>query len=165
MSALPSSAEAEAERDRLLGALVDAVPYHRFLGIRFERMGDEVTARLPFAEPLVGNPLLPAIHGGVTGAFLETTAIMQLAWNLLGEEIDKGGPVAEAVRAGRVPPIPRTIGITIDYLRSGRARDTYARAVVKKPGRRVINVHVEAWQDSRARPIAALRGNFLMPGG
>ena len=48
--------------------------------------------------------------------------------------------------------------------RSGRARDTFARASVQKAGRRVAHVHVEAWQDARTRPIAMLRGNFLMPG-
>ena len=30
----------------------------------------------------------------------------------------------------------------------------------KRIGRRVANVHVEAWQESRARPIAALHGHF-----
>ena len=61
--------------------------------------------------------------------------------------------------------MPKTIDITIDYLRSGRPRETFARARVQKAGRRVTHVHVEAWQDTRERPIAMLRGNFLMPGG
>ena len=42
--------------------------------------------------------------------------------------------------------------------------ETFTRAIVQKAGRRVANLHVEAWQDSRTRPIAMLRGNFLMPG-
>ena len=37
-----------------------------------------------------------------------------------------------------------------------------ARAEIKKVGRRIANVHVEAWQDQRASPIAALRGHFLV---
>ena len=164
MSAPADQAAAEAERTLMLLTLADSVPYHRFLGVTFERMGDEVTARLPFDEALIGNPLLPAIHGGVTGAFLEITAIMQLAWNAVWARMEAGGAQADAIRAGQFPAIPRTIDITIDYLRSGRPRDSYARAVIKKPGRRVLNVHVEAWQDSRDRPIATLRGNFLMPG-
>jgi acyl-coenzyme A thioesterase PaaI-like protein len=40
--------------------------------------------------------------------------------------------------------------------------DTFARARVVKVGRRIANVAVEAWQQSRAEPIAALRGHFLM---
>ena len=57
---------------------------------------------------------------------------------------------------------PKTIDVTIEYLRPGRAQTTYARADVRKVGRRIANVHVEAWQDQRASPVAALRGHFLL---
>ena len=57
---------------------------------------------------------------------------------------------------------PRTIDITIEYLRSGRPVTSYARAQIKRVGRRVANVHVEAWQEARARPIAALHGHFTL---
>ncbi|MEM0989519.1 MAG: PaaI family thioesterase [Pseudomonadota bacterium] len=153
----------EAKRDEALAALSGAVPYNQLIGVRFDRLGDELTARLPFQDTLVGNPFLPAIHGGVTGAFLEITAITQLAWDRAWAILERGGDEAEAVLRGQFPPIPKTIDITIDYLRSGRPRDTFARARVQKAGRRVAHVHVEAWQDARDRPIANLRGNFLMP--
>ncbi|MGF1501651.1 MAG: PaaI family thioesterase [Paracoccaceae bacterium] len=153
----------EAERDAILSALAEAVPYNRFLGVRFDRLGDEMTARLPFRDGLVGNPFLPALHGGATGAFLEITALMQLAWDQALGVLEEGGVDAEALAEGRFPPYPKTIDITVDYLRSGRARDTFARARVQKSGRRVAHLHVEAWQDERARPIAMLRGNFLIP--
>jgi len=153
----------EAGRDAALAALCDGVPYNRFLGVRFDRLGDELTARLPFSDRLVGNPFLPAIHGGVTGAFLEITALMQLAWDRALTLMEEGGSEAEAIAEGRFPPMPKTIDITVDYLRSGRPRETFARASVQKAGRRVAHLHVQAWQDERARPIAMLRGNFLMP--
>jgi acyl-coenzyme A thioesterase PaaI-like protein len=140
------------------------VPYNRLLGVRFDRLGDELTGRLPFRDGLIGNPVLPAIHGGVTGSFLEITALMQLAWDRVLGVMDAGGEAAERVAAGHFPAYPKTIDITIDYLRPGLPRETFARAIVQKAGRRVANLHVEAWQDSRARPIAMLRGNFLMPG-
>lgn len=159
----PSAAERQAERDRLLRALTEAVPYNRLLDVRFDRLGDELTGRLPFRDGLVGNTALPALHGGVTGSFLEITALMQLAWEQALAAIEEGGRDAARVAEGRYPPMPRTIDITVDYLRSGRPRDTFARATVQKAGRRVAHLHVEAWQDTRARPIAMLRGNFLMP--
>ncbi|MEO0427762.1 MAG: PaaI family thioesterase [Pseudomonadota bacterium] len=154
--------EREALRDAALAALTETVPYNRFLGVRFERLGDELTARLPFEKRLVGNPFLPAIHGGVTGSFLEITALIELAWERVLGEIDQGGEGLNAVRAGSFPPMPRTIDLTVDYLRSGRARDCYARARVLKAGRRVAHLQVEAWQEERARPFALLRGNFLL---
>lgn len=127
-----------------LDAFLQKVPYNRFLGMRVELAGDEMTAVLPFSQHLIGNPMLPALHGGVIGAFLELTALAQLS-------------LAEPTRR-----VPKTIDITIEYLRSGRAQDTYARAILRKVGRRVANVQVEAWQDSRSQPIAGLTGHFLL---
>jgi len=124
--------------------LLARIPYAQFLGMRIEVAGDEMTAILPFGQHIVGNPVLPAIHGGVLGAFMEMTALAQL---LLTE-----GQARQ----------PRVIDVSIEYLRSGRPLTTFARAEIKKVGRRIANVHVEAWQDRRAAPIAALRGHFLV---
>lgn len=160
----PPQDRREAARDAALSALCETVPYNGFLGVHFDRLGDELTARLPFKPALVGNPFLPAIHGGVTGAFLEITALMQLAWDSVLMAMEEGGTEADAIAEGRFPPMPKTIDVTVDYLRSGRPRETFARAHVQKAGRRVAHLHVQAWQEERARPIAMLRGNFLMPG-
>ena len=127
-----------------LDALLQRLPYARFLGVRLELHGDEMTGVLPFAEHLIGNPMLPALHGGVIGAFMEMTAIGQL---LVAENLMRQ---------------PRPVDVSIDYLRSGRPADTYARAAIKKVGRRIANVQVEAWQEARAAPIAALHGHFLL---
>ena len=122
-------------------------PYVRFLGMRAEAADDGVTGILPFSQPLIGNPILPALHGGVIGAFMEMTALAQLAFDQPARRM------------------PKTIDITIEYLRPGRPVDSYARAEVRKAGRRVANVHVEAWQEARRNPVAALRGHFLVSEG
>ena len=59
--------------------------------------------------------------------------------------------------------LPKTIDLTVDYLRSGLPRDAYARARVNRSGRRYASVHVEAWQDNRSRLFAQGTGHFLMP--
>jgi len=130
-----------------LERLIQSIPYVRFLGMTAELAGDEMTAILPFSPHLVGNINIPALHGGVLGAFLEMTALCQL-----GLRDPNGRPA-------------KTIDVTVEYLRPGRAQTLYARADVRKIGRRVANVHVEAWQDHRAAPVAALRGHFLLSGG
>lgn len=143
-------------RDAALKALVDGVPYIHFLGMQFDRRGDEVTAILPFREELIGNPMLPAIHGGVTAAFLEVTAIIELAWSTNWERIEEErqtGPLR----------MPKTIDFTVDYLRTGLPRDAYARARVNRSGRRYASVHVEAWQDHREKLFAQATGHFVMP--
>ncbi len=147
-------------RDAALRRLVEGVPYIAFLGVQFDRRGDELTALLPFRDALIGNPVLPALHGGATAAFLEIAAIVELAWTSLWEGME----------AGRIDPaapgplvLPKTIDFTVDYLRTGLPRDAYARARVNRSGRRYASVHVEAWQDNRARPFAQATGHFLMP--
>ena len=150
-------------RDAALAALVEGVPYIQFLGIRFDRRGDELTGVLTFDDKLIGNPFLPAIHGGVTAAFLEVTSVISLSWSYLWEDIESGRIDAQAMAAGNLPRLPKTIDFTVDYLRSGLPRDAYARATVSRSGRRYASVHVEAWQDHRARLYAQATGHFLMP--
>lgn len=127
-----------------LAALIAGIPYAHYLGIRATLHGDEMTAVLPYADALIGNPGVPALHGGVIGAFMEFTAVAQLSL------------VQGMARQ------PKPIGVTVEYLRSGRPRDAYARAEIKRLGRRIASVRVEAWQESRAAPIAALHGSFLL---
>jgi uncharacterized protein (TIGR00369 family) len=129
-------------------AILQTIPYARFLGVWAERAGDEITLVLPYADHLIGNPTLPAIHGGVLGALMEMAAIAQLSM----AQADANGPARR----------PRPIDITVEYLRSARPMDTFARAQLRRVGRRIANVHVEAWQDARAAPVAALHGHFKM---
>ena len=150
-------------RDAALAAMVARVPYAQYLGVAFERRGDELTVQLRYDEKLIGNPMVPALHGGAIGAFLEITAIMELAWAVIWEQMEGGGAAAAAIEAGQFPPMPKTIDFTVDYLRSGLPRDAYARARVNRMGRRYASVHVEAWQDNRLRLFAQATGHFLMP--
>ncbi|GGC71845.1 PaaI family thioesterase [Chelatococcus reniformis] len=120
------------------------MPYAQFLGVEVEKEGPTVTSILRFGPHLIGNPVLPALHGGAIGAFLETSAMVQVA-------AEMGG--------GRSP---KPIGLTINYLRSGRPVDTFARTTITKEGRRVAAIAVEAWQDDRQKPIASAYGHFLL---
>jgi acyl-coenzyme A thioesterase PaaI-like protein len=152
----------DAATPEILDRLAGNIPYIRFLGLRFERRGDEITALMPYKPDLIGNPLLPALHGGATGAFLEITAVMQVVSDTALRDM--------AAAEGDLPPdyaprIPKPVDITFDYLRSGKPMDTYARALVQRRGRRVANVRVEAWQEERAKLIATAHGHFLLDSG
>lgn len=150
-------------RDAALTALVSGVPYMQYLGVRFDRRGDELTAILPFDDKLIGNPMLPAIHGGVTAAFLEITAMVTLNWSYLWQDIESGALDPDSMARGALPRLPKTIDFTVDYLRSGLPRDAYGRARVTRSGRRYASVQAEAWQDNRDRPFAQANAHFLMP--
>ncbi|MCA9603002.1 MAG: PaaI family thioesterase [Myxococcales bacterium] len=124
--------------------LVARVPYARFLGLSLEANGDVLLAKMAYSDSLVGNPALPALHGGTLGALLESVAIFQVMW------------ASESV------VLPKTISITVDFLRSARPVDTFARGVITKRGRRVTNVRAEAWQDDATKPVAAAHCHFLV---
>ena len=151
MSASPSSRISESVRlvrqSREYAQLTDAIPYTRFLGIGIENLAGEVLCRMAYSPKLIGNSALPALHGGSLGALLESAAVFEL---LLHTDIEH---------------VPKTISITVDFLRSGKAQDTYAKAFITRQGRRVANVRVEAWQDERSRPIASANALFLLSPG
>jgi uncharacterized protein (TIGR00369 family) len=124
--------------------LLDGIPYARFLGLTTETSGNDLTVTMPFADRLIGNPLLPALHGGSTAALLELTAVAQVA---------------------RLYPrlrLPRPINVTVAYLRSGKPLDVRARARISKAGRRVAHVEARAWQENEDQPIATLAAHFLI---
>ncbi|WGH78834.1 PaaI family thioesterase [Jannaschia ovalis] len=150
-------------RDGALRALVEGVPYVRFMGISFDRRGDELTGILRFDDKLIGNPALPALHGGVTAAFLEVTAIVTLSWAMLWDDLEAGRLDPATLSHETLPRLPKTIDFTVDYLRSGLPRDAYARARLNRSGRRYASVQVEGWQDNRDRLFAQGTGHFLMP--
>lgn len=131
-------------RGRDMAAVLEAIPYARFLGIQVDVKGNELTTIMPFREELIGNVRLPALHGGTIGALLEITATIQLLYDTSCERL------------------PKTIDLSVDFLRSGRPRATYGRAIVTRHGRRVANVRSEIWQEERARPIGVSHGHFLL---
>ena len=124
--------------------LLDRLPYARFLDLRTLVSGDEITVTMPFRDQLIGNPMIPALHGGSTAALLEFAAIAEIA---------------------RVHPgarLPRPINVSIAYLRSGKPVGVQASARIVRAGRRVAHVHATAWQAEPDQPIASLTAHFLM---
>ena len=133
-----------AKAARNPGIITRAIPYANFIGIDAHLDGETVVCSLTGSDVIIGNPILPAIHGGVIGAFLEHAALMLLMWELAPGQL------------------PKTVNVSIDYLRSGKLVETYARGSVTRQGRRVANVRVEAWQADPAMPIAVAHGHFLI---
>ena len=99
---------------------------------------------LPYQDKLIGNPYLPALHGGVVAGFAETAALLHLIGTLRGEKQPKG------------------IDFSIDYLRAGRPEETFASCELVRVGSRVALVQVRCWQRSPDYPITVARGHFLL---
>jgi uncharacterized protein (TIGR00369 family) len=127
--------------------MIDLVPYARFLGLTAAMEGDELITTMRYGAHLIGNRSLPALHGGTLGALMESAAIYELLWR------------SETI------VLPKTITLTIDFLRPGAPVDTHARGVVTRQGRRVTNVRMEAWQADRNAPVATAHAIFLVMRG
>ncbi len=130
-------------RNHYAGVLAQ-VPYAQFIGMECEQFGDELVFRLPPKPSNLGNPMLPALHGGVISGFMEMAAIVQLM---------------VMMQATRVPKI---VDFSVDYLRAGYAREAYCECKITRQGRRVANVSISAWQTNRKQPIATARAHFLL---
>lgn len=137
-------ARRRAREHRDYGALLELVPYARFLDVRIELDGDIPRSRLPYRPGLIGNSALPALHGGVTAAFMENAATLHL---LLQPDQER---------------IPKTIDFAIDYLLPGRPEDCYAQCEVSRAGIRVAQTQIRCWQKSPDHPIAIARAHFLL---
>jgi len=131
----------ESRNPQLLAA---AVPFARVLGLQLELRDDELIGVMPADRRLLGNPVLESLHGGATAGIIECVAGLALLWR------------------ASLTVVPRPLEFTVDFLTSGKLAPVYAHARILKLGRRVANVHVEAWQSDRARPIGAGHGNFLL---
>lgn len=134
----------EARRRGDPAGVISAIPYARFLGIDLEMRDGSPIAVMGYGDNLLGNPVLPALHGGPVGALMEIAGLIGLVWRT------------------RCTVFPKTIDIAIDYLRAGRPEDTRAEASITRQGRRIANVRVEAWQRTRAKPIAAAHIHFML---
>lgn len=122
-------------------------PYAKLLRLTVEPAGDSGAPRItmPFHDDTTGRP--GYLHGGAIAGLLEFAAFTALS---------------EAL--GREPATVKPISVTVDYLRGGAAGrgEAHAEALIERLGKRIANVEAVAWQDDRARPIAAAQINFLI---
>lgn len=139
-----SDVVATARADGNWAPLVNLIPYARFLNMSIEVKGDVFGCTLPFDQMLIGNPVLPALHGGAIGGFIESTGLFYLLWHMDSSDL------------------PKTIDFSFDFLRSARPENVYANVFMVKQGQRVAHLRIEAWQSSPDKPIAIGHGNFML---
>jgi uncharacterized protein (TIGR00369 family) len=120
------------------------MPYARHLGLDVQAQGGPLRVHLPYRDALIGNVMLPALHGGVLGGLIEGTASL-------------------AAREGSdsIRP-PQILNCNIDYLRSAGPQSTYASAEITRRTRRTMLVHVYCWQSDARSPVATGRVQLLL---
>ncbi len=136
-----------ADVPETLAVPVGRSPYVDFLNVHQQPQIDAGPVfRMPYKAELIGNPVLPALHGGVLAGFGETAMVLHLLAT---------NPTLAA--------IPRSVDFAIAYMRSAKPIDTFAQSTTVRQGNRVALVMVSLWQDDPSRPVVQARGHFLMP--
>ena len=117
--------------------------YARLLNLRFEEQDGSPLVVMPYHEDVVGRPGF--LHGGAIAGLLEFAAFTGLTHALNDESV-----------------VMKPVTVTVDYMRPGGERETYAAAIIERLGTNIANVEAFAWQDERTQPIASARLNFLL---
>jgi uncharacterized protein (TIGR00369 family) len=135
--------------DVLTRIVEQLIPFNRFLGVRVIELGPGCARlELPYRPEMIGNPLRPALHGGVLATLLDTT-----------------GGAAVWTRVSR-DHLLSTIDLRVDYLRPARPEPVIARGRVVRLGNRVGVVELRAAHAGEAdRPVAAGTGVYSIRRG
>lgn len=99
-------------------------PFNAFLGIEVGRLEPGFARlELPFRPELIGNPEIPALHGGTISTLIDVT-----------------GGAASMTRIDMNTAMVSTIDLRVDYLRPGRSHRLIAESTVTRMGNRVASV-------------------------
>lgn len=118
-------------------------PYAELLKLRFEESDGGLRVTMPFHEDVIGRP--GYLHGGAIAGLLEFAAFSSLVREIGDDSV-----------------VMKPVTVTVDYMRPGIERDTYAAAIIARLGATMANVEAFAWQERRDQPIASARLNFLL---
>ena len=127
----------------MAGSMAGLPPYAQLLRLAVNDGEQGPTITMPWHEDVMGRPGF--LHGGAIAGLLEFAAFTGLARAI-----------------GDSAVVMKPVTVTVDYLRGGTPRDTFAAAVIERLGNRIANVDAFAWQRDRAKPIASARINFLL---
>lgn len=103
---------------------------------------------MPFAEKVQGRPGF--LHGGAISGLLEMAAVAAIAYALR----ERG----EDARF-------KQVNVTVDFMRGGTPRISYAVGTITRLGRTMANVQSRAWQDDPAKPMAIATLHYLLKRG
>jgi len=125
--------------DVLKQVMEEMIPFNRYLGVRaIDVRKGFARLEVPFRDELVGDPLRPALHGGVLSALADTCGGAAV-WVSIDDE------------RARIS----TIDLRIDYLRPARLVDVIAEASVVRLGNRVGVAEMVAYHEGRKHePVA-----------
>jgi uncharacterized domain 1 len=105
----------DSDRTAVVRELYGRVPFHRAHDVEVLLVTTErAETKVPYDDPLVGNPDLQALHGGVISSLVDLTGA--------------------AVFVGDCEDYTPTIDLRVNYLSAAGRRPLYASATVERTG-------------------------------
>jgi uncharacterized protein (TIGR00369 family) len=106
-------------------ALVDffltQIPFNLHLGMTVDELeSGRCVLRIPFRQEFIGDPLRPALHGGVVSTLADATGALAVFSTFDGHETGVS-----------------TVDLRVDYLRPAKLEDLICEAKVVRVGNRV----------------------------
>jgi uncharacterized protein (TIGR00369 family) len=125
----------------------EMIPFNKYLGVRVVSVAPgRIELEIPWRDELVGDPVKPAVHGGVIATLADAAAGFAI-WGAVENH------------SARVS----TIDLRIDYLRPGRLEALGAEAVAVRVGRSVGVADVRVFHPSaRGEAIATGKGVYAI---
>jgi uncharacterized protein (TIGR00369 family) len=109
----------------------EVIPFNKFLGVKIVRAEDGfVRLEVPFRSEFIGDPMRPALHGGVISTLIDACGGFAV-WTKISME-------------DRVS----TIDLRVDYLSPGAPENVIVEAQVVRVGNRVGVVDARCFQPS-----------------
>lgn len=127
-----------------LRAIVESSGFGAMLGEMITVEGEGGLWTLTPTPDLIGNPLVPALHGGAVTAFLQLVC---------------GAAVAKRLKR---KAMPRLISANAQFLAPMRPEDISTLPGIRRIGRRVAVVHAEAWQADPGVSVCAVQCEFSL---
>lgn len=133
MTGLPVEIDDEEVFENIRRFFEEGIPFNQVLGLKIGhiRRGD-VSLIMPFKPTLIGNPMVPALHGGTLSAMADAAG---------GAAVFSALPLGDSVS---------TIDLRIDYLRPAAPVDSWAEAKIVRLGGRVGVARISVWQEHAA---------------
>ncbi len=108
------------------------IPFNKFLGVTASSLSrGRVEIEIPFRDELVGDPMKPALHGGVMSMLADVAGGMAI-WSTLEDMNHRLS----------------TIDLRVDYLRPGKLEALVAEGIIVRVGRSVGVADVRLFQRS-----------------
>lgn len=125
--------------DLLRQVAEELIPFNKFLGLRVNAMErGKVELEIPWRPELVGDPMKPALHGGVISMLADTAGGIAV-WSAVENPLQRVS----------------TIDLRVDYLRPGKLEALVAESIVVRVGRSVGVADVRLFHPSARDEIIA----------